>query len=117
MSQKYLLTVNSAQKTMSLQILVPSFTPADAQAFVADFNRKVQSITASEFTFNLDCTEMTVVTPQMVPELEACYKLYKEAGFKKVIFKVKNNVILKMQLGRLARGVGLSQVEFEEVAA
>jgi len=50
----------------------------------------------------------------MVPELESCYRLYKESGFQRVIFEIKKSPVLKMQLSRLARNTGLTDVEVIE---
>lgn len=44
----------------------------------------------------------------MLPMLEGCFKMYKDYGFRKVIAEVGNSVTLKMQLGRVAKNVGLN---------
>jgi len=108
--EKFSITVDSAKNVVKV-FVSGTFVPADAQAFVDDYNKKVASIDASNYTLELDCTTMNVVTQEMIPNLEACYTLYKESGFGKVIFQIKDNAVLKMQLARLARNTGLSQAE------
>ncbi|WP_110928711.1 hypothetical protein [Bacillus massiliglaciei] len=110
MSKKYSININSNRKVIEMYV-AGSFTPADAQAFMSDYSRTVSSIDAPSYTLEVDCTEMNVVTPKMIPELEGSYQLYKQSGFHKVIFKIKKSTILKMQLSRLARNTGLTQAE------
>lgn len=88
-----------------------TFVPEDAQSFVKDYHNAVNSINPAEYTLEFDCTSMLVVSTDMVPHLEACFALYKESGFHKVIFKVQDNAVLKMQFSRLARNTGLTNVE------
>ncbi|MGE7660379.1 hypothetical protein ACQKL0_01110 [Peribacillus sp. NPDC097264] len=114
MTKKYDININSSKKVIEM-FVGGSFTPADAQAFTNDYHKMVGSIDASVYTLEIDCTTMNVVTSQMIPELEGSYKLYKQSGFKKIIFKIKDSTILKMQLARLARNTGLSQVEVVKI--
>ncbi|MNV61571.1 hypothetical protein D3C71_1540830 [compost metagenome] len=63
----------------------------------------------------LDCTGLNVSSPDVLPMLEQCFILYKDSGFKKVIFTIKSNPILKMQLARVARSTKLENYEIREV--
>jgi hypothetical protein len=109
------VTVNRIKKTIEV-VVKGKMTPEKHQEFVADYQKKVASVTAKEFTLKVDCTDMQLVHKEMVPALESVYGMYKESGFNKVVFEIKENTILKMQLGRLARGTGLTNAEVVEVA-
>ncbi len=114
MIKKYDININASKKVIDM-FIGGSFTPADAKAFINDYNKTVGSIDASNYTLEIDCTTMNVVTPEMVPDLEGSYQLYKQSGFKKIIFKIKDSTILKMQLARLARNTGLTQAEVVKI--
>ena len=103
----YAIQINPAKKEVGL-VVVGTFTPEKAQAFVNDYNKKVNSINASEYKLVLDCHETDISSPTMVPELQACFELYKQSGFNEVVFEISNNPILKMQFNRLIRNVGLT---------
>ena len=107
----YTMKVDSAKKEMHIAI-IGNFTPEQAQQFINDYNRNVASITASDFHLVLDCTDLNVVTKELIPALQDCYKLYKSSGFNKVIFRIGNSPIVKMQLNRIAGEVGLTNVDF-----
>ena len=92
-----------------------SFTPADVQNFVKDYQAKVASIDAATYNLDVDCTTMDILKPEMVPSLENSYKMYKESGFNKVIFTINKSAILKMQLNRIARNTGLTNAEVVEL--
>lgn len=110
-SGSYSMNVNRGNKEMNIEI-VGNFTPEQAQQFINDYNSNVNSINASEFNLVLDCKELNIVTQELIPALQECYKLYKSSGFHKVIFEIGNAPIVKMQLNRIAREVGLTNVEF-----
>lgn len=110
----YTIKVNSLKKEVEMEVS-GTFTPEKAEAFIEEYTNKVNTINAADFTLRLDCTSLDVVTQQQIPELEKCYVLYRESGFKKVIFEIHNNNIVKMQLNRLARKAGLTNVEISEV--
>lgn len=107
----YKISVNNIKKELEMQI-VGNFTPEQADRFIKDYNRNVSSINCSDFILRLDCKDLSVVTPELVPALEDCYNLYKQSGFKKVVFEVNNSVVVKMQLSRITRKVGLNNAEF-----
>lgn len=48
----------------------------------------MNSIKATEFTLEVDCVDMPVVTPEMPEELKGVMGLYKSTGFNKVIFQI-----------------------------
>lgn len=110
LEEKYYVKLNQTKKIINCMVS-GTFVPEDAQSFVDDYHKAVNSINPAEYTLEFDCTSMQVVSADMVPHLEACFGLYKESGFNKVIFKVQDNVVLKMQFNRLARNTGLTNIE------
>ncbi|MGE7922620.1 hypothetical protein ACQKND_05490 [Viridibacillus arvi] len=107
----YKMSVNNLKKELDMQI-VGNFTPEQADRFIKDYNRTVASINCSDYILRLDCKDLAVVTPELVPALEDCYNLYKQSEFNKVIFEINNSVVVKMQLSRITRKVGLNKAEF-----
>lgn len=86
-------------------------TVAEAERFANEFQRTVAGIDASSFELHVDCTSMKVLTPELSEKLTGAMQLYRQAGFKKVIFLTQNDPILKMQLSRVARTAGLTNAE------
>ena len=109
----YEIKVNHGTKTVEMYI-GGTFTPTDVQNFVGDYKEVISAITPTEFTLEIDCSFMDLLKQEMVPSLENSYKMYKESGFKKVVFKIKQNPVLKLQLNRLARNTGLTNAEVIE---
>ncbi|AGK55327.1 hypothetical protein [Bacillus sp. 1NLA3E] len=106
--------VNSEEKIFDVKV-EGSFSEGDAVSFINQYNKHTASFNPTEYIIDLDCTDLKVSDNDVLPMLEQCYKMYKESGFSKVIFKIKQNTILKMQLGRIARSTGLSNYEIIEV--
>ncbi|MCM3440061.1 hypothetical protein AB3Z07_21430 [Metabacillus halosaccharovorans] len=109
----YEIKVNHGAKTVEMYI-GGTFTPTDVQNFVSDYQKEVSAINAPVYTLEIDCSYMDLLKQEMIPSLENSYKMYKESGFKKVIFKIKQNPVLKLQLNRLARNTGLTNAEVIE---
>lgn len=86
-------------------------TLPEAERFSRELNHIVSSIDASNYTLDVDCTSMKVLTTDLTEKLTGAMKDYHEAGFNKIVFFVQNDVILKMQLSRIARSVGLTNAE------
>jgi hypothetical protein len=112
MKGHYTMGINAVKKEMNITI-IGNFSNEQALQFISDYNLKVKSINAADYTLRLDCKDLNVVTPDLVDSLEACYTLYKSSNFNKVIFEISKTAIIKMQLSRIARKVGLS-AEFIE---
>ena len=85
-------------------------TNEDSNLFVAEYNSKTSAIQAAEYTLEVDCVDMPVVTADMADELTEVMKLYKSTGFNQVIFQTKGSNTLKLQLNRLSRNAGLTNV-------
>lgn len=109
----YEIKVDTAKKEISIRV-EGSATPEGAQAFINEYNQKVSSVNAQEYNCIADCTGMKIAGAELMPLLEACINMYKQTGFKKVIFNV-NNPIVKMQLNRLIRQNGVTNAEVAEV--
>ena len=93
-----------------------TFSNEDAGRFIEAYNKQVATFNAKEYTIDLDCTRLNVSSADVLPMLENCYKLYQASGFKRVIFKIAKNPVLKMQLSRIARTTGLTNYDIVEVA-
>lgn len=87
----------------------------DAGRFIQEYNEHVSKFDAKQYDIVLDCTKLNVSSPDVLPMLEACYGMYKESGFKKVVFTIAKNPVLKMQLGRVARATKLENYEIVEI--
>lgn len=114
MAEKYSIKVNSNKKVIDMNVS-GSFTSEDVQKFVTDYQNTVRKIEASTYNLDVDCTTMDILKQEMVPSLENSYKMYQESGFNKVIFTIKKNPVLKMQLNRIAKNSGLNNAEVVEI--
>ncbi|WML42646.1 hypothetical protein [Neobacillus sp. PS3-40] len=110
----YSIKVNPSTKTIDM-VVSGTFTPEKALQFVNDYQSKVGTIKAGEFILKCDCRELDVVTQDMIPDLENCYRLYQSSGFNKVVIEIKKSPVIKMQLSRIGRNTGLTNLEFVEV--
>ncbi|WP_010098040.1 hypothetical protein [Ornithinibacillus scapharcae] len=113
--KKTTISVNSAKKIVNMTV-AGQMTMADAELFVSDYQSKIGPINGSEYELFVDCTDMKVLTQEMSQNLTEVMKMYKETGFKKIIYTIKGNSILKMQLSRIARSIDLTQAEVVEEA-
>lgn len=77
------------------------------QSFLGQYGSAVKSINPSEYELVVDCTEMKVISPELVPSLEATMGMYVKDGFGKVSFIVTGSPVFKMQMMRIARSAGL----------
>ncbi len=91
-----------------------TFTEEQTKNFHRDYESKVGSVEASDYTLKVDCTNMNVITQEMVPLLEHSFQLYKNSGFHKVVFVTEKKPTLKLQLLRVAKSAGLRNAEIEE---
>ncbi len=112
MSEKaFSIEINTATKTMEMMVS-GTFTPQDYEDFVKDYAAKTSTIDATQYVLEVDCRTMQLLAPGEVDKLKGSFESYKESGFAKVIFIVTEaQSIIKMQLGRVARGAGLSNNE------
>ncbi len=102
--------VTTGDKTVDV-ICDGVFTPSDAQAFVAEFQKQTASITPANCSLNLDASNLAVSPAEMHEILKGCLNMYKAMGFGKVTLNVGTNVIVKMQVQRLANEIGFNSFE------
>lgn len=107
MSGKYTMALNRAKQELEVSV-EGNFTESQAVQFINDYNKHVSSINPESHVLRVDSRNLKVVTPQLVPALEQCFELYKSSGFKNIIIEIKENATLKMQVGRIARKIGLN---------
>lgn len=106
----YIIDVKPVNKSVTMNV-VGDFTAEQAEQFHLDYEKQVNSIAADEFVLNVDCTDMKVINKEMTPALTHSFNLYKSSGFKKIAFHITANAIVKMQLNRIAKSVGLPNYE------
>ncbi|MBU3112633.1 hypothetical protein [Clostridium lacusfryxellense] len=121
----YITTINDKKFELKLdkskQILFAkafgSFGPADANGFVTEYNVILKSASAKDLELQFDCKELKVSGKDvksgvdMTNMLKACLEMYKKDGFKKIVFDCEKNLVMKMQLQRLAKEVALPNFE------
>jgi len=113
---KYELKLEKTKKILYAKAF-GSFGPADANGFVSDYNAILKAVNVNELELQFDCKELKVSGKDvksgvdMTNMLKACLEMYKKDGFKKIIFNCEKNLVLKMQLQRLAKEVGLPNFE------
>ncbi|SOB99408.1 hypothetical protein SAMN05880501_102200 [Ureibacillus xyleni] len=110
----YSIFVNQTEKTIDMSVK-GTFTPQQAKDFHNDYQSKVGSINANNFTLKVDCKNMNIITQEMLPALETSFKMYKDSQFDKVEFIIEKSPVIKMQLSRIARNAGLANSEVIEV--
>ena len=103
-----LIQINKIKKVVAFSV-AEKVTMEEAKLFISEYNAKMKTINAAEYTLEVDCTSMNVLDQNMAANLTDVMKMYKETGFIKVIFKINTSPILKMQLARVARNAGLSE--------
>lgn len=86
-------------------------TVEEVERFQKEFIATVSSITPKEYTLAIDSTNMNVLTPELATRLEHTMVAYKQAGFKKIEVQLQNSPVLKMQVSRVARNAGLTNME------
>ncbi|MBU3204407.1 hypothetical protein [Clostridium algidicarnis] len=112
-SKKFSFKRNDTTKVLEI-FTEGVFTPEDGAEYVKSYKAEVAKITPGEYTLKFDCSNLELNRPEVLPILQGCFEMYKVNNFKKIIATVgnsKNSVILKMQIGRLARTVGLDNIE------
>ncbi|WP_410512386.1 hypothetical protein PaeBR_20635 [Paenibacillus sp. BR2-3] len=107
-------TPNSATSTLKVRV-EGAMSQEDAGRFIQEYNEHVSKFDPAKYDIILDCTGLNVSSPDVLPMLEQCYIMYKNSGFKKVVFTIAKNPVLKMQLGRVARATKLENYEIVEV--
>ncbi|WP_151737385.1 hypothetical protein [Paenibacillus tengchongensis] len=105
---------DTTAKVLNVQV-EGTMSEEDAIRFITEYNETVSKFQPTEYEIDLDCTQLNVSSPDVLPMLEQCYLLYQQSGFKKVIFTIEKSPVLKMQLSRVARTTKLENYEIREV--
>ena len=114
--KKFELNLDNGKKTLFAEVS-GSFGPADANDFVQKYTAILKTIKANEYELIFNCQDLNVSGKDtksgvdMANMLKACIEQYKKDGFKKVVYDCKSNLIVKMQIARLSREVGLPNFE------
>ncbi|MFS0870058.1 hypothetical protein [Paenibacillus xylanilyticus] len=106
----FILKTDVPNKVLNIE-LEGSFSQEDGLRSISAYQDTIAPINTTEYDLRIDCKKLNVTAPEIVPLLEGCLALFKKDGFKKVVLILENNAILKMQLSRLGRAVGLDNLE------
>ncbi|AJS57378.1 hypothetical protein [Paenibacillus sp. IHBB 10380] len=109
----YTIHVDHINKVINCKV-AGSFSAEDGTASIEAYQRTISSFTVSEYDIDIDCTKLRVTKPSLLPMLEGFFLMYKADGFKRIIFRVSNNRIVKMQLNRIALKAELTNLEIIE---
>ena len=109
----YQIQLNQAAKTIDIAVR-GSFTPEQAKAFHQDYQAKVGSIQANDYILRVDSKDMNIITQDMLPKLEISFTMYKNSNFKAIEVAIMRSAVIKMQLNRVARTVGLANFSIIE---
>ncbi|HWJ77647.1 MAG TPA: hypothetical protein VNR61_06190 [Niallia sp.] len=114
MSQgSYKISTNTTNKTVELYVKGKA-KEADLLEFINEYNKTVNSIQPSQYDLIVDCLEMDLEKQEMIDKLSAVFIMYKETGFKNIIFKVKK-ANLQKQLSEVARMSGFGEARFHGI--
>lgn len=109
---KYTVTPGINTLTIDLE---GKFEEEDAKNFVDDFKKGLSKVQPNSCELIFNAGKLHVVSPDMHNQLKNCFELYQKIGFKKITMFLENNVILGMQVKRLASDAGLSNFEINYV--
>ncbi|MBY0201723.1 hypothetical protein NKT34_16775 [Paenibacillus polysaccharolyticus] len=107
---KFNLQTDASNKVLHIE-LEGSFSQEDGLRSISAYQDTISAINTKEFNLDIDCKKLNVTAPEIVPLLEGCLAMFKKDEYKKVVLTLENNAILKMQLARLGRTVGLDNLE------
>lgn len=107
---QYRIITSKPKRTIFIKV-EGIFGIADADEFVADFNREISKLNPKEYTLAFDCTYLGVTGANTLFKLEECFALYYEADFMNVTFDTGGNAILYAQLTQLSHKFKLKRFE------
>ncbi|GAA0455710.1 hypothetical protein [Alkalibacillus silvisoli] len=102
----YNFSIDQGSKTVNLEVN-GQYDPEKQAQFVQDYNNIIKQVNPVEYTLFADCSSMGVTSQEYIDRLGGALGLYKESGFSKVVMDVGNQPVVKMQLSRVAKQVGL----------
>ena len=98
--------------TKDLNVLVEGmFTQQNAADFINEYQKNISRINPGEYNLVFDATNLKVSTQEVLPLLENCLQLYKQAGFKRIEVNISSSTIVKNQIKRVIEKVGLQNCE------
>lgn len=112
--KKTSISVDSIKKLVNMTV-AGKMTMEDAELFLQDYKRKIDPIPGHQYDLIVDCTDMEVLTPEMLENLTGVMKMYKSTGFNTITYNIKENPVLKMQLKRMAKNSGLTNSKVVEI--
>lgn len=108
--KKYELKKDSMNKAFNVT-LRGRFTTEEGMEFVDQYQKAIGGISNKPDTLLvIDCNEMQLVSSDVTDALEYCFTLYRDSGFKDVVFDITKNPkksFFKMQFNRLAKSANL----------
>lgn len=105
---KFKITPGTDTLTVDLE---GKFDKESADEFIEEFNSILKTVNPKNCELIFNAGRMNVVSPDLHESLKNCFKMYQKIGFKKISVFLENNVILGMQVKRLANDAGLSNYE------
>lgn len=108
---KFSFLNNTSDKIIEIKV-EGMMSLSDANNFIEHYKNNISKIQPTQYILEFDCKELGVSTKDSAVKLNECFQLYKQDKFKKVVFNVGNNQLLKMQLTKMASSVNLSNYEF-----
>lgn len=109
---KYAFKNNTNDKTLEITI-EGLFTQQDGMDYIKTYQDTIKRISTAEYKLIFDCTNLSVTPSEIVPMLQGCFEMYKQANYNavKAIVPKQNGAVLKMQFSRLAKNAGLQNFE------
>lgn len=106
----FAITLKNEDKKMDVMV-EGMFTSQNAMDFITDYQKNISGIKAAEYELVFDATKLKVSTQEVLPLLENCMQLYKQASFKKIKINMGDSAVVKGQVKRVAEKVGLPNCE------
>jgi hypothetical protein len=105
-------TFDLKHEKKTLEVMIEGmFTPQNAGDFITEYQKNITGIKTAEFALVFDATQLKVSTQEVLPMLESCVQLYKQTGFNKIIMNMGSSSIVKNQINRVIKKVGLLNCE------
>lgn len=107
----YSININPEKKIVEMRI-EGTFLPEMADAFHEDYLHEVRPICTKDYFLTIDCTDMDIITNEMLPKLQISLAFYKKSEFKKIQVIFKKNPEIKRQLERVFLFSGIENKQF-----
>lgn len=83
----------------------------DTKNFQRELGEAIARTTPSTCVLDIDALDFHVLVREGLEVLKGAFAFYKKVGFKKIIMRLPNNTILRMQINKLIKEAGLANVE------